>query len=364
MRALVLTTDAFGGYGGIAQYNRDLLAAMCSFPAMTEVIALPRTGREPFAPLPPKLSFDVSGLGGKGRFVAAWSRQLRARGPIHFVLCGHINLLSLAYLASVRFRAPLHLMTYGIEAWQCPSRTARALVSRVDVALSISRVTADRFREWAGLDRLPMWILPNAIDAPRFADGAGRADLVRRYGLAGRTVMMTLGRMAASERMKGFDEVIDVLPRLRQKNPRLVYLVVGDGDDRPRLEAKARAAGLAEHVIFTGNIPEAEKSAHYHAADVFVMPSRGEGFGFVFLEALACGVPVVASKLDGGREAVREGLLGTLVDPRDAADLERGILEALQKPRGLPDGLAYFSVTNFQARAHDWLASVDARRRT
>jgi phosphatidylinositol alpha-1,6-mannosyltransferase len=364
MRALVLTTDAFGGYGGIAQYNRDLLTAMCSYPGTSEVIALPRTGREPFAPLPPRLSFDISGLGGKGRFLAACARQLLSRGPIDLVLCGHINLLSVAYLASVRFRAPLHLMTYGIEAWRCPSRVARALVSRVDVALSISRVTADRFHEWSHLDRVPMWILPNAIDAPRFADGGDGATLVKRYGLANKKVIMTLGRMAASERMKGFDDVIDVLPRLRQKNPSLVYLIVGDGDDRPRLEAKARAAGLGEHVIFTGNIREQEKSAHYHVADLFVMPSHGEGFGFVFLEALACGVPVVASKLDGGREAVREGLLGTLVDPRDPADLERGILEALAKPRAVPDGLSYFSVANFQARAHDWLASVDKGRRT
>jgi glycosyltransferase involved in cell wall biosynthesis len=86
------------------------------------------------------------------------------------------------------------------------------------------------------------------------------------------------------------------------------------------------------------------------------MPSRGEGFGFVFLEALACGCPVVASKIDGGREAVRDGELGTLVDPQDTKDIERGVEEALAKPKGVvPSGLGYFAFPNFTGRVHEFL---------
>jgi glycosyltransferase involved in cell wall biosynthesis len=82
------------------------------------------------------------------------------------------------------------------------------------------------------------------------------------------------------------------------------------------------------------------------------MPSRGEGFGRVFLEAMACGVPVVASTLDGSREAVQEGRLGQLVDPGDPEDVLRGIRAALTSPRGIPEGLDQFSFPQFEARCH------------
>jgi phosphatidylinositol alpha-1,6-mannosyltransferase len=114
--------------------------------------------------------------------------------------------------------------------------------------------------------------------------------------------------------------------------PNIAYLIVGDGTDHHRLEEKARSLGVHERVVFAGYIPEREKADHYRLADAYVMPGRGEGFGIVYLEALACGVPVVASKLDGSREAVRDGALGILVDPNDAEGIKRGILEALARP--------------------------------
>jgi glycosyltransferase involved in cell wall biosynthesis len=119
------------------------------------------------------------------------------------------------------------------------------------------------------------------------------------------------------------------------------------------LEAKAQRLGLSDRVVFAGYVPEAEKVDHYRLADAFVMPGRTEGFGIVYLEALACGVPVVASSADASREAVREGALGALVDPDDPADLKRGIREALGQQRGtVPDGLDYFSKERFTARWH------------
>jgi glycosyltransferase involved in cell wall biosynthesis len=86
--------------------------------------------------------------------------------------------------------------------------------------------------------------------------------------------------------------------------------------DRRCLQEKARSLGVHGRVVFAGYVPESEKADHYRLADAYVMPGRGEGFGIVYLEALACGVPVVASEVDGSREAVREGALGILVDPR------------------------------------------------
>src|SRR6185295_7156824 len=103
--------------------------------------------------------------------------------------------------------------------------------------------------------------------------------------------------------------------QLISRFPTLKYMIVGDGDDLARLEQKTFSLGLSERVIFAGRISEEEKAAHYCLADAYVMPSRGEGFGIVFLEALACGLPVMGSLADGGREALLDGALGCLVDP-------------------------------------------------
>ena len=213
-------------------------------------------------------------------------------------------------------------------------------------------MTKGRFLAWSGLDPARGTVVPNCIDASGFGPGPKPSDLLERYGLADRTVLLTLGRLSAQERYKGHDEVLEVLPALASDVPDLAYLIVGDGDDRPRLEAKAAALGMADRVVFAGYIPETEKVGHYRLADAFVMPGRGEGFGIVYLEAMACGVPVVASTLDASREAVRDGALGKVVDPDDADDVRAGILAALAANREVPKGLAYFSFEQFIARWH------------
>jgi glycosyltransferase involved in cell wall biosynthesis len=359
MRILFPTTDAFGGHGGLAKYNRDFMTALCSHEAIDELVAVPRIVTNELEDLPSNLRFLATASGGKGRFVGTLGHQLATRA-FDLVVCGHVNLLPLALLAAWRYRAPLLLCAYGIDVWAPPSNLATARACRlIDGCVSISHVTAQRFRSWAPAGPARDWVLPNAIELDRFSPGPKDPALLARYGLQGRTVIATLARLDANERMKGVDEVLEVLPRLTRAHPGLAYLVMGDGSDKPRLEEKAKAMGVMDRVVFAGRIKEAEKQHHYRLADAFVMPSRGEGFGFVFLEALACGVPVVASAIDGGREAVRDGMLGTLVDPRRPEDVARGIEEALAKPRGVvPEGLEYFAVRNFTARVHAFVDDV------
>jgi glycosyltransferase involved in cell wall biosynthesis len=176
-------------------------------------------------------------------------------------------------------------------------------------------------------------------------------ELLSRYALHGRTVLLTVARLSASERYKGVDEVLELLPELARSIPTLSYLLVGDGDDRVRLEAKAAALGVSERVVFAGYIREAEKAAHYRIADAFVMAGRGEGFGIVYLEALACGVPVVASSADASQEAVLNGAMGELADPDKPDELKAAILRVLDRPVGIvPKALENFSVEKFRER--------------
>ncbi len=104
-------------------------------------------------------------------------------------------------------------------------------------------------------------------------------------------------------------------------------------------------------MFITGLFPEEEKCDLYNLADVYVMPSRAEGFGFVFLEAMASGLPVIASKYDGGRDALLDGRLGLLVDPSSPAEIRAAIMEQLQQgERRVPDELGHFSFANFTSR--------------
>lgn len=349
MRILVITSDAFGGHGGIAQYNRDLLTALSAMEGVEEVVAVPRYAPLPVGDLPPKLAYNVEGLGGKARYVRTVLKVLRGRFDL--VICGHINLLSLAWLVSIRARAPLMLLAYGIDVWQ-PHKAmlTRTLLRWVDEVWSISEITRDKMAAWSKVAIERFHLLPNAIALERYGMAPKDATLVARYGLVGRKIMMVLARLVSAERYKGVDELLEIMPDLLAREPELVFLVAGDGNDRPRLEWKAKTLGVSERVTFTGYVPESEKAAHFCLADAFVMPGRSEGFGFVFLEAMACGVPVVASTLDGSREAVRFGILGQMVNPDDRAALVQAIIRALNMEKGIPAGLEYFSFANFQSR--------------
>ena len=363
MTGLALIPDAFGGQGGISQYNRDLLTAICQFRGGTSVAALPRIAPLPIGELPRGLEYVTSAIGSKRRYLAALGRFALRLRRFDFVFCGHINLLPVAYLASNRYRAPLFMSVHGIEAWQpSPSKLSNVLTSRLTGVLSVSGTTAKRFASWAPVSASSIRILPNTVDLDRFTPGKRRDDLVARYRLDGKVVIMTFGRLEATEQYKGFDQVLEVLPRLLRQHPNLLYLILGDGTDRARLEAKAKSLGLAAHVVFAGRVLEEEKVDHFRLADVYAMPSRGEGFGIVLLEAMACGVPTVASAIDGSREALRDGMLGILVDPANLDDVERGIREALSRGAGRRQpGIEYFSKAEFTKRVHAWLDDIDRR---
>jgi glycosyltransferase involved in cell wall biosynthesis len=238
------------------------------------------------------------------------------------------------------------LVVHGIEAWQpTRRRIVNRLARQIDALIAVSDFTRQRFLAWAQPARAQTFLLPNCVDLTRFTPGPKNPALLERYGLR--------GRLSSCERYKGIDEVLDVLPELAREISNLAYLIVGDGDDRARLEDKARRLGLAERVKFTGWLNDGELVEHYRLADAFVMPGRGEGFGIVYLEALACGVPVVASTADASGEVLQRGAFGVAVNPHRPESIREGVLRVLQWPRGvIPAGLDFFSWENFQGRVY------------
>lgn len=351
----ILTSDAFGGHGGIALYNRDIVNALLARTPEPRITVIPRLMPFRDAEVPRAITYDTRGLNSKLKFVwTAFSSAILSR-KADLVICGHINLLPIAYLYSVLKGCPLVLFIYGIDAWKTMSNpVTRYLLRKTSLISSISQVTAKRFSEWSGIAASHIQILPNALHQQDYSPGPKPPYLLERYKLHDRQVILTLGRLAASERYKGVDAMLDLVPVLIRHIPDLSYVIAGTGDDLSRLKEKAERLGVADHVIFTGYVPEAEKVDLYRLADAYVMPSQGEGFGFVFLEALACGIPAVGSRTDGGREALREGLLGILVDPNNPEEIEQAVIRALHRPKGsVPEGLSYFSFDNFAARLND-----------
>lgn len=341
-------TDAFGGHGGIALYNRDVLAALSDYHRVERIVALPRIAAPFSEAVPAKVDWRGASAQGPVRFITELGRAAMTDRPIDLVWCAHVNLLPACRPMALALGARLALALYGVEAWEPFERSSAIPTLRhVDRIISISEFTRDRFCAWSGYDPARIDIVANAIDLDAYADGPKDAGLVERYELTGHKVVMILGRMHPTERRKGFDELLEALPEIRAHRPEVVALFAGGGDDMARLQAKAAELGIASAVRFTGPVAEAEKAAHYRLADAYVMPSSQEGFGFVHLEAMACGTPSAASVADGSREAVRDGAIGQLLDPADRASIVATTLRALETPRGIPAGLAHFAYPRF-----------------
>jgi phosphatidyl-myo-inositol dimannoside synthase len=355
----MLLTDAFGGFGGISTFNREFLAALNVCPWVERVCALPQLITEPIEEvIPEAIIYDRKAARGRIAFAKQLLGNTLRADRTELVICGHLNLLPLAWLAARYHRARLALVIHGFEAFG-PSRhrLSNLLIDRVDAFLAVSRYSAERFVQWSNVSRDRGYILPNCVDLERFKPGERDPSLVERYGLRSHKVMLTLGRIAAGERYKGFDEVISVMPQLLQQFPELQYLIVGDGSDRGRLEATVKALGLSNHVIFAGHVPESEKVAHYNLADLFVMPSHGEGFGIALIEAAACGISIVGSSVDGSRDALLDGRLGRMVDPAKPDELVAAItaIMSVAPSRIRNDLVETFDVDRFRARVSDWI---------
>ena len=205
--------------------------------------------------------------------------------------------------------AKLIVQTHGIEAWPRPSRSQRAALEAADLVLCVSRHTRAAVLSWAAIAPERVLVVPNTVREV-FTPGDGSTQRAA-LGLEGKRVLLTVGRMDSRERYKGHDRVIAAIPDLVAKGHDICYLIVGEGDDRARLEALARDAGVSERVRFLGAVGLQSLVEIYRMADLFVMPSTGEGFGVTFLEAMASGTPALGLGVAGARDALADGELGT-----------------------------------------------------
>lgn len=319
---LYLVPDLFGPPSGIACYCRMVCRALTETGHDVTVVSLldQAAGQADSERMFPSIRYR-SCAGNRKLFVARALQMLRYRPRI--VLVGHPNLAPLGRWIAKFCGARLVTFIYGIDAWEPLSTSRRGALCSSDAVIAISNFTARRAAEVNSVPLDRVRILHNCID-PQFMSRDAKGPAESRHSL------LTVARMSLSEQYKGHDVVIRALPALLREFPDVIYNVVGGGDGRPVLEALAAECGVAGAVRFHGIVTEEELIRHYHEASLFVMPSRFEGFGFVFLEAMGYGKPVVCGNEDASVEVVRHEETGLTVAPQNTEQVAQAIARLLR----------------------------------
>jgi glycosyltransferase involved in cell wall biosynthesis len=257
-----------------------------------------------------------------------------AKDPV-LIFSTHVNLAPISRMARKVAHVRFLVVGHGIEVWNiCKTSVQRALRS-ADQLLAVSDFTRTCMAGALKVDPKTIELLPNTFDPERFEPGPKSSELLKRYNLTNdQPVILTVARLETTEQYKGYDNVLLAMPEVLERFPTARYVIVGDGADRARVEALIRRLHLSVAVIMTGYVPNDSLRDHYNLCDLFAMPSKGEGFGIVFLEALACGRPVIAGNKDASSEALLDGKLGTLVDPDDEDDIGQAICATLTRLEG------------------------------
>jgi phosphatidyl-myo-inositol dimannoside synthase len=268
---------------------------------------------------------------GKARFAASAMRAARRHPKL--VLAAHPNFAPIVramHLAAPRMKSII--CTHGVEVWEPLSYLRRKALNRANLVLSPSRATADFVQSLQGIPSTKIRVLPWALDPDFETVASATATSKLPDAFPSGPVILSVGRWLATERYKGMDTLIRALPRLLLHWPNLQLVLVGSGDDHEWLEAIARESGVRLHVHFLRGLSYGQLSACYASADIFALPSRGEGFGFVYLEAMARGKPVIGGAHGGATEVIQDGVTGYLVQHGDSVQLATSIDAILSNP--------------------------------
>lgn len=338
MKDIFVFIEVFAIEGGIQSYVKDILRAYISLASQkgnrTAEVFLLRDSPECANPFKGNDSIKFHycktdpRLLSRIRLAIALLTSLLLQRPQN-VFCGHINLAPLVEALCKPLSIPYTLLTYGKEVWEPLTPRCQNALKNAASVWTISRYSRDKASQVNSINPQQFQILPCAINGDVFTPGSKPQRLVEQYSLAGAKVLMTVARLWRGDIYKGVDVTIRALPTIAQQFPDVKYLVIGRGEDRPRLEKLTQELGVSDRVVFAGFVPTEALVDHYRLADVYVMPSQ-EGFGIVYLEAMACGVPVLAGDADGSADPLQDGRLGWQVPHRDPEAVAVACLEILR----------------------------------
>ena len=334
--------------GGIEKYNTDFVDALNSTQLDLKLITRKQGGT--YA----KLKLILEAL------------QKAISCKPNYVFCGHLNFVPIALLLYLFLGVPYSVNLYGIETIKVSKILQRLGLRLADRVIVISHYTKDLLRRQNLVFEDKISLLPSAVDGEKYKIMPQRNKLKKKYGLENRFVLLTLSRLSGDEQ-KGQHRVLEALASQPHLLSSLTYIIAGPGVD-PRVdEVFSKYPQLKDNVLRLPNVSDEMKVELYNLSDSFILPSKNEGFGIVFIEAMACGLPVIASDGYGCREALEDGRLGHLVDPNSCENISGAISQAVFSNNELyalrgqdlrKACIAKFGIENWKASINTFVADM------
>lgn len=316
MKSLLLAPELFTTDSGIPRILRLYLKALCDlagekdhvrFVTLNDV-SVDSADLRPYT-IPEKLErWEACGRD-KSRFSGA---VLSLSAGVRLLVCGHVAQLPVAWLAScLRPRLRYVLVAHGIEVWRRFSFWERRALKGAWRIVCVSEFTRGELLKNIKLNPARVVVVPNALDPQLDADGIDSSAISTTQ-----PVILTVSRLSSLDRYKGIDHLIEAMPAILAAAPGTKLRIVGRGDDRPRLQQLVRDHRLEAAVEFAGYIDDRQLRHEFARCTLFALPSQKEGFGLVYLEAMAYGKPCVAAAAGGAPEVVtpESGLLVPYAD--------------------------------------------------
>ena len=322
MRALrsILLTPNLLGHDGVSALSREVMRAL---PTPTLALSLHDSGARGGDA---SADLEMRGAGGsRVGFLADVAVAMPRVTPDTVIVCSHLHLAPAARALSWRGQRPTIILC-GIEAWVNLRPAERWAIAGSDV-VAISKHTVDRFKAAnPALTSTDVVVCHPGLPATSPSHSGDATDIVSPTSTA-----LIVARMSAAERYKGHDALIDIWPRLLSRRPDAVLAIAGDGDDRSRLAARAATLGVTGSMRFLGRVDDDQLDTLYRQCRFFVMPSRDEGFGLVFLEAMRAGKPCIGGR-GAASEIIEHGVTGLIVDPDSRPELLAAIERLYNEP--------------------------------
>ncbi len=332
-RKVLVLAPSLKGIGGVQNYSGTFLDALreVSGDDRVKVVEVPdEAASRPNGP--PALRKSS-----KARFlVSAVASAILWRPDL--IICAHIGVAPAGRLIKRLTGIPYWVVLYGIEVWGELTTAKSAALRAAARLVAITRFTLEATIKRHALGETPSVILPptlpkQLLSPPKTHENGSEESRP--------PIVLTVGRIASSEKYKGHDVMLEAWPSVLRRVPDAKYWIVGDGDDRQRLELRAHELGIAGSLHFAGSVSPEELAVCYDRCCVFAMPARteldgpvprGEGFGIVFLEAMARGKPVVGPRMGAPAEFIGSGVHGLLVDPSNPVEVADALFELLHDP--------------------------------
>ena len=368
---LILLTDGYGGRGGIAQYNRHLITALSEIKKIKQINVLQRKVIYKLEKIPKKVKLIKNISNSKIKFFLKIINFLFSKKNYDVVFCCHIHLLPFAWVLSKKNRCPLILNIYGEEAWN-PTRhkISNFLCSEVDYLCTIRHYTAKKFISWSKTSLKKYFYIPNCVDEKKFKNKPKNIKLIKKYNLQKKKIILSCGRMDVEDKNKGIDEIIEILDELSRTNKDIIYLIVGDGDDKKRLEQKVKSLKMNHLVLFLGNLNEKDKIDLFKISHIMAMPGSRKSFDrypyrFVNLEALSCGLHVICSRVNYKSEINDPNIkMLNQVNPNNKKELIYEITKLINKKKVTNSLIKKFYFNHFKDRLENMINIIDDNRKT